>query len=211
MNTAITTTRDIGTVTAEIRTLVGQARQIQLCYAVEIGRRLTEAKSILPHGEWGRWLEGEVEFSQRKANMLMQLFDEFGAAQIGIFGAETNSQTFANLPYTKALALLSMSEEERETFAEEHDVEGMSVRELQEAVRKAEEEKARADTLAEELEQTRKAALGLQEQAREIAGELAELRRKRRPSPPRPRSSKRSLRTSMQSSLRPRTQRKRPR
>ena len=43
--------RDIEVVTAEIKDICAQARRMMLIYAVEVGRRLDEAKEILPHGE----------------------------------------------------------------------------------------------------------------------------------------------------------------
>ena len=58
--------RDLTVVEGEIRTLVTQYRTLTLGYAVEIGRRLVEAKSLLGHGEWGKWLEERVSFSQRR-------------------------------------------------------------------------------------------------------------------------------------------------
>ena len=85
--------RDIGVITAEIKEVKRQANNMALMYAIEIGRRLVEAKSVLPHGEWGGWLKNEVDFSQSTANNFMKLYDEYGQAQISIFGAVSNSQT----------------------------------------------------------------------------------------------------------------------
>ena len=151
--------RDIQTVTTEIRTLHRQAQGMVTIYAIEIGRRLTEAKSLLQHGEWGEWLKNEVDFSRSTANNLMKIFEEYGAKQVSLFG-DANSQTLGNLPYTHALKLLAVPAEEREEFAEEHHVEDLSSRELDRlikerdaAVRRAEEseerELAQADALAE--------------------------------------------------------------
>ena len=151
--------RDIQTVTTEIRTLHRQAQGMILNYAIEIGRRLKEAKSLLEHGEWGEWLENEVDFSRSTANNFMKIFEEYGAKQVSLFG-DANSQTLGNLPYTHALKLLAVPAEEREEFVEEHHVEDLSSRELDRlikerdaAVRRAEESEAReleqADALAE--------------------------------------------------------------
>lgn len=151
--------RDIQTVTTEIRTLHRQAQGMILNYAIEIGRRLKEAKSLLEHGEWGEWLENEVDFSRSTANNFMKIFEEYGAKQVSLFG-DANSQTIGNLPYTHALKLLAVPAEEREEFVEEHHVEDLSSRELDRlikerdaAVRRAEEseerEMAQADALAE--------------------------------------------------------------
>lgn len=151
--------RDIQTVTTEIRTLHRQAQGMILNYAIEIGRRLKEAKSLLEHGEWGEWLENEVDFSRSTANNFMKIFEEYGAKQVSLFG-DANSQTLGNLPYTHALKLLAVPAEEREEFVDEHHVEDLSSRELDRlikerdaAVRRAEESEARelaqADALTE--------------------------------------------------------------
>ena len=138
--------RDIRTVTTEIRTLTQQAQRLILEYAIEVGRRLREAKSMLPHGDWGRWLREEVEFSQSTAENFMRIFDEYGDEQISIFGATAKSQTLGNLPYTKALKLLALPAEEREAFVKENDVEGMSTRELDKAIK--ERDAAKGETVA---------------------------------------------------------------
>lgn len=137
--------RDISVITAEIRDIRRQANAMALIYAVEIGRRLVEAKEALPYGEWGRWLKEEAEFSQSTANNFMRLFEEYGSAQISIFGASVDSQTFANLPYSKALSLLAVPAEEREEFAEEVHADELSVRELKAAI----EERDKAQKMAE--------------------------------------------------------------
>ena len=132
--------RTVETVTLEIRTLQRQAQQIMLGYAVEIGRRLEEVKAILPHGQWGDYLKNEVDYSQSTANNFMRIYREYGAAQQSLFGGEAKSQAFANLTYTKALRLLAIpNEEEREQFMAEHDVESMSNRELDKALKEREE------------------------------------------------------------------------
>ena len=154
--------RDIHIVTTEINTLVSQAQGLMLAYAVEIGRRLCEAKSLLSHGEWGEWLKSGVCFSQSTANNYMRIFDEYGDEQITLFGAQPNSQAFGNLPYTKALKLLALPGEEREEFVRENPVEEMSSRELERAIKernearaaaeKAEREKAEAELLLEKTQ-----------------------------------------------------------
>lgn len=132
--------RTVETVTLEIRTLQRQAQQIMLGYAVEIGRRLEEVKAILPHGQWGDYLKNEVDYSRSTANNFMRIYREYGATQQSLFGGEAKSQAFANLTYTKALRLLAIpNEEEREQFMAEHDVESMSNRELDKALKERDE------------------------------------------------------------------------
>lgn len=131
--------RDIEIVTAEIVTIKRQAQQVLITAAIEIGRRLTEAKSMVPFGEWGKYLEERVEYSQSTANNLMKIYKEYGSGQDSLFDSFANSQTFANLNYTQALALLSVPAEEREQFAVENDVEHKSTREIQELIRQRDE------------------------------------------------------------------------
>ena len=120
---------------AEIRMYVDAGRRISLLCGIEIGKRLVEAKAMLQHGEWLPWLEKETEFSNSSAQRYMKLFEEYGAAQQGLFGPETNSPTLGNLPISKAFALLAVPEEERIEFAEMVDAEHISVRELEEKIR----------------------------------------------------------------------------
>lgn len=120
---------------AEIRMYVDAGRRITLLCGIEIGRRLVEAKEMLNHGEWLPWLKRETEFSERSAQNYMKVFNTYGAAQLGLFGPETNTQTFADLPISKALALLSLPESEREAFAEEVGAETLSVRDLEALVK----------------------------------------------------------------------------
>ncbi len=150
--------RDLGAITKEIQYywLKGQAAVLDC--VIEIGRRLCEAKLLIEHGQWGEWIKNNFEFSHSSANTYMKLYEEYGADQLTIFGAVTDSQTFANLPYSKALQLLAIPKEEREEFAKEVGAEELSVRELKKAIedRKAAEQaaveaEARERELAEKL------------------------------------------------------------
>lgn len=144
----------LGVVAAEIRMLKGQAQQMALSYAMELGRRLTEAKSMVPHGEWGEWLKREVDYSQSTAQKLMKVYQELGDGQESLFGPP-KSQALGNLSYTKVLQLLALPEPERDEFMETHDVESMSTRDLAAALKERDEamraaEQARAEQSAAE-------------------------------------------------------------
>jgi len=137
---------------AEIRMYVDAGRRMTLLCGIEIGRRLTEAKEMLEHGAWLPWLERETDFSTSSAARYMKLFDEYGAAQQGLFGPETNFPTLGNLSISKALSLLAVPEEERESFAAEVHAEEISTRELEEAIRERDEAKKEAETLSNQVE-----------------------------------------------------------
>ena len=153
---------------AEIRTIKNQTGRMVLNASIEVGRRLTEAKAKLPHGSWGEYLKNEVDYSPSQAQNLMRVFREYGSDQQSLFGGEAKSQTFGRLTFSQALSLLVIPDEgEREKFVLENDVEHMSVRELNEALkaRDAAEEKAAA---AEDT------ARGLREEAERLRGELTD-------------------------------------
>jgi chromosome segregation ATPase len=151
-------------VTEEIRYLDNQAKRLVLGHAIEIGRRLEEAKALVPYGEWGNYIRDQLNYSQSTAQNFMRIFDEYGAAQQSLFGPVAESQALGNLSYTKALALLAVPREERETFAAEVDAEHISSRELAEAIRERDEARKKAAALAQELEGSQLAIAEAEEQ-----------------------------------------------
>lgn len=133
--------RSLATVTAEIRTIRAARDKMFLEASVEIGRRLKEAKELVGHGGWGDYCKTELDFSQQTAQNHIRLFEAYAAEQIRLDGAALKSQSFGNLSYTQALALLALpSEEEREAFVASHDLGSMSTRELREELRKRQQE-----------------------------------------------------------------------
>jgi vacuolar-type H+-ATPase subunit I/STV1 len=103
---------------------------------IEIGKRLIEAKTQLPHGKWGEWLKEKVEFSQDTARNFMRVAEAF-----------PNSETIRNLSISKVYALLDVPEDQRENFVEQTPIEEMTTRQLQEAIHKT---KQLEDQLEEE-------------------------------------------------------------
>lgn len=131
--------RNVDIIAAEINSIKDQTRKIVLGNSIEIGKRLVEAKDIVPHGEWGNWLLESVAYSQSTANNLMRIFNEYGANQMSLFGSDAKSQAIGNLSYTQAVALLGIPSEEREAFIEENNIDEMSTRELQTAIKEKQE------------------------------------------------------------------------
>lgn len=144
--------RTVQIIAAEINALTAT----MLSNIIEIGRRMCEAKEMLPHGAFGKWVEEATGYSHSTANNFMNIYREYGAAQGCLFGAEVNSQTIGKLSYTKALALLAVPAEERESFVEENHVEDMSVKELKQAIQERDEALERAKNLQEDLEKKQK-------------------------------------------------------
>lgn len=103
---------------------------------IEVGKRLTQAKSLIKHGEWQTWLENNFQLSQNTAGRFMQVAKRF-----------SNSATSQNLNQSQMIALLSLpSAEETKKFIEQKDTEGtpvsnMSVKTLNKEIKKWKTEK----------------------------------------------------------------------
>ena len=165
MNEVITV-RDIDTITTEIKTIEKGLVQAVIYSYIEIGRRLTEAKEIVGHGGWGKYLEESVRYSQQWATNLMNLYKEYGSPQESLFESFANSKSFGNIDVTKHILLLAVPAEERAEFAQVHDAEGSSVRELKEAIRErdanlqaANEQASRAERAEAEAEKLQAAVV----------------------------------------------------
>ena len=171
--------RTLEQVTQEIRYLDTQAKRLVLGHAIEIGRRLEEAKAMVPYGEWGNYISRELEYSQSTANNFMRIYNEYGAAQQSLFGPVAESQTFGKLSYSKALQLLAVPREEREAFAEAVDAEHLSTRELEQAIRERDEARKVKEAIKASLEATeKKAAEDLQKAKERAKTEREKLERK---------------------------------
>lgn len=91
---------------------------------IEIGKRLIAVKEGLPHGEWGRWLKEEVDFTERTAQRIMRAANEM-----------SNTTALSDMSRSKVFALLEMPKEEREEFINTNQIDDMSTRQLQQAIK----------------------------------------------------------------------------
>ncbi len=172
--------RTLEMISAEIHTFTAS----MLNNIIEIGRRLCEAKEMLPYGQFGDWIKANTDFSRSQANNFMRLFQEYGARQGSLFGATLeNEQAFGKLTYTKALALLDVPAEEREAFVADHDVDSMSTRELQaviaernEAIKRAEAAEDRAKALADDNAAMESRTLTIMHERDELKLQVADLK-----------------------------------
>lgn len=181
----------------EIRLLTAQARRVLLDYAIQIGYRLKIAhEKVGPHG-WAEWLKKETEFSAASASRFESLYEGYGEDQGSLFGVKNKFPTLKNMSISNALRLLTIPEEERESFAQEVDAEHLSARDLEQKVRertaelekkaqrweeKAGEYASTINDLQNDLEDTmaerdreEKARADAEEQLQRIKRELAEI------------------------------------
>ena len=124
---------------------------------LQLGRVLTEAKPLVPRGEWDAWIRENAKMSRRTAEQYMQAYAEFGV-----------DSRIAELGTTKVLKLMPMPEEERRQLLEENDVAAMSTRQLEEAIRR------QSARLRQEALEEAQAAIDAADRARAAAERRAE-------------------------------------
>ena len=147
----IVTVRDLAMVTSDIQYAQRQGARQLASNLIEIGRLLVEAKTMVEPKNWDKYIWDNFGYSTSSADNWMKLYREYGDNQESLFDSFTNSQTFGKLSYTQLLALTALPAEERSEFVENNDVENMSTRQLQQAIRERDEARKAADAAETEL------------------------------------------------------------
>ena len=130
---------------------------------LELGKALTEAKGLVPRGEWEAYLKEYAGLGRRNAEYFMQAYQKWGKDAGKIEG----------LKIGQIIPLLSATAEETEKIAAGNDLKDMSSREIREAVRKArEEEREKARESMETLAQDKIQALAKQRESMENAMQI---------------------------------------
>ncbi len=132
---------------------------------LQLGRVLTEARPLIPHGQFDAWCKQHAKMSKRTAEQYMQAYANFGL-----------DARIAELGTTKIIKLLPMTEDEREKLLADNDVSSMTTRQLDAAIRE-QREKLREEAMEEardaiieaerEAEEAREAMIEAQKRAEE--------------------------------------------
>lgn len=157
-------------IAGEINAIKAQVRRATLAAAVEIGRKLIEARALVPHGRWLDWLSTHVNYSDRTAQNLIAVFEEYGK--------NPNPQALSDLSYTQAVALLGLPAEQRDALIDSGAA-NLSTRELEAEVKRLREENGRQQlTLAELEAKAETAALDARREKEDAERAAAEYARK---------------------------------
>ena len=133
---------------------------------LQLGRVLSEARPMIPHGEFDNWCRQHAKMSRRTAEQYMQAYAEFGI-----------DTKIAELGTSKIIKLLPMSEDERDKLLSENDVASMTTRQLDAAIREQREKllaEARAEAQAE-IDAAKEAARAAERRAVEAERRPAEV------------------------------------
>lgn len=137
--------RTLPVIASEIHQIERTVYGVAMDGAIQIGEKLKEAQGMIPAGEWVKWLDENLNYSQRQAYNFMEIASNYGDSNSPYF----NLQTSANLSISKALELLRLPDEEVENFTKTHDVENESVRSLKEKIAQLKKEKEEAEARAD--------------------------------------------------------------
>lgn len=126
----LTTTNQPGAVSdiSQLEGLAAQARVYSENLAMnmfQLGRVYTEAKKLVRHGEWAGWLRDNSGMSERSAQQLMAVYARFG-----------EQSQFLNLEKSKLFKMLSLPSGQEEAFIADNDLENMTSREVEAAVKR---------------------------------------------------------------------------
>lgn len=127
---------------------------------IEVGKRLVEAKKQVPHGEWGKWLETQVSFTERTARRFMQCAERFGKAS-----------TSTLLSLSQMTEILALPDAETEDFIKAKDAEGTPVESM--TVKALREEVSQWKTRANDHERER---LRAEQEAQSLQSQLQSAR-----------------------------------
>lgn len=129
--------RTLPVIISEIKIIEQTVAKTAMEGAIQIGERLQEAKEQVGHGNFEQWCEENLNYSSRTARNFMRIASEYG----GENGLISNRKMSSDLSISNALSLLKVPEEDREKFIEEHPVEDMKNKDLEDEIRKLKEEK----------------------------------------------------------------------
>lgn len=136
---------------------------------IQYGRVLTEAKPLVPHGQFENWVRENFNMSQRSAQNYMSVWARFGG-----------NERLQGIQFSNLQKMLSLPEGTEEAFAEENNIADMTAKEVEAAVKKVRQEadrQIRREREAKEAAEQRAKAAELK-QAEPDRGLIAQLAEK---------------------------------
>ena len=128
-------------VCAEIKTIDAQVCAFAIEGAIKIGNRLTELKSMVGHGNWLEWCEQNLGYKEKQVQRFIKISTTYGDENSPF----SNPSILSDLSISKAYSLLAVPEDEVENFVEKHDIQDMTVAQLEAEIKEWKSKAADAD------------------------------------------------------------------
>ena len=159
----------------EINIIKRDTAEIFARNSIKIGQRLREVKELLPHGDFERWLRDNVDYSVTTAQRFMKLANAY-EGQLAA-GEDDVAELLASILPSKGYILAQLAPAQCKEFVQENDVENMSSRELQAAVKAKEDAENRAEKAEQAAEAEQQRADAAEEARADLAAQLEDLQR----------------------------------
>lgn len=163
--------RNPQTIADEINAIKREVEGAIINGAIEIGKRLCEVKAMVAVGSWGQWLQENVEYSERTAQNMMAVYNEYGKKGI--------PEGLKNASLTNALAMIGLPEDIKHELLDSGAPEEMSSREFKAEIEKLKAEKAdmqcTIDGLIEDIKEAEKNAETVEAEASRQAERVKEM------------------------------------
>ena len=151
VSTTIVSHNDIGQPTIESLTLEIKFHLNQMGFhVIEVGKRLIQAKEMLPHGEWATWLQNNFQLKKSAAYNFMHIAERFGKNE-----SDSNFQTSGSFDISifkpsQLVELLALPEGDEEKFiadkaAEGNPVDKMTIKQLRSEIKQHKANLQKAD------------------------------------------------------------------
>lgn len=165
----------------EIKTIDAQVCAFAIEGAIKIGQRLTELKSMVGHGNWLEWCEKNLGYKEKQVQRFIKISTTYGDENSPF----SNPSILSDLSISKAYSLLAVPENEVESFVEKHNVQDMTVAQLEaeikewksktaDAVTALAEEKSRTEELLDVIDEGEKRRLELVNEITELQEQAAD-------------------------------------
>lgn len=154
----------------ELTTLDGLAMQAQTFAGnvasnlMQLGRVFTEAKPLVKHGDWEKWVSVNSGMSLRWAQNCMAAYERYG-----------NVPMVEGLSKSQIWGLLALPQGKEDEFFDTHDVKSMTSREINDAVKQVRSEmQAQIDKAQAEADEARREADEILNRPVEIPQEITD-------------------------------------
>lgn len=96
-------------------------------HVIEVGKRLIQAKELIPHGDWANWLQQNFQLTDRSARRFMQIAERFGkTVDVDRF----RHFDISTLKPSTLIELLALPEGDEQKFIAEKAAEGSPVKDM---------------------------------------------------------------------------------
>lgn len=164
----------------EIQVIKQQTMQTVAAACFQIGKRLCEAKELVPAGEWLAYLQEQLDYKPTTAENLMRIYREYGDEQVDLLSGKSPAELFGNLNQSQMVAMFSLSMEDRRELLEDHpDLPEMSARDVQKLVKEKQAAEAERDRERKQRERAEKLATDQANRANKVEAALEKAKAER--------------------------------